>query len=300
MDEIAFFIDESTLVKILSGVKADLEPLRKFLGVVDAVIDVRNDFIRIFCFSDVYSLNLQDGQNVAQVVFEGIQDGDLRDLLVRLQIALSSTEPCEEDNGVGYGSTGLVLAGAGALISTSELSDLPWWVPEAMELAPLASHIPTIIKALYLKHRMSLSALVSVALILFPNLYFHVPLVNLKNTGLDYDEIRATVVNHLAYLGEKAITDFRSLVQPREIIGSAGAYGVEISPESPNTHRNKDAMKERDIVIAGESICCEWHTKLDAQRGRIHFYAWLHPKSAVRQVIGNKVIVGIITDHLTT
>ncbi|WP_433599748.1 hypothetical protein ACQPXH_29645 [Nocardia sp. CA-135953] len=46
---------------------------------------------------------------------------------------------------------------------------------------------------------------------------------------------------------------------------------VVCSPESPKTHKNAKAMRQRLVDFNGEQISCEWHAKLSPTSNRIHF-----------------------------
>ncbi|MDA9530036.1 hypothetical protein [Bradyrhizobium sp. CCBAU 25338] len=70
--------------------------------------------------------------------------------------------------------------------------------------------------------------------------------------------------------------------------------GFEISPESPNTHRNRAAMAERDVLFDKIKVRCEWHLKLEPHRDRIHFFFGQH------KVSQRPILVGIFCEHLST
>lgn len=67
------------------------------------------------------------------------------------------------------------------------------------------------------------------------------------------------------------------------------ARGVTSSPESPQTHRNRRAMRMRDFSFKTGIVRCEWHTKLRPDVNRIHF-----------AVDGDCVMIGAILNHLPT
>jgi hypothetical protein len=78
---------------------------------------------------------------------------------------------------------------------------------------------------------------------------------------------------------------------PDPIMREFAAADVTISPESPNTHRNKQAWAQRLVVFGGVQHRCEWHGK--RQRGypdRVHFSL---PNAE------GKILVGIFTSHLS-
>jgi hypothetical protein len=68
----------------------------------------------------------------------------------------------------------------------------------------------------------------------------------------------------------------------------------EISPESPLTHQNMRAMRERDVMFGNVKVRCEWHLKLFPVRDRIHFHF------GVPAVMRDKILIGIFTEHLST
>lgn len=72
-----------------------------------------------------------------------------------------------------------------------------------------------------------------------------------------------------------------------------GHFGVEVSPEGPNTHGNAKAMREREIKHEGLDFACEWHSKASlGGPNRIHF-------SLPDSRLDGRILVGIFTAHLT-
>lgn len=65
-----------------------------------------------------------------------------------------------------------------------------------------------------------------------------------------------------------------------------------MAPENPNVFADQQCRKEREIVIAGRTLYCEWHGKLQPHQNRIHVHA------PVRES-GDRVIIGIIDEHLS-
>jgi hypothetical protein len=51
-------------------------------------------------------------------------------------------------------------------------------------------------------------------------------------------------------------------------------------------------MRQRDVNHEGQVIRCEWHSKLEPHRNRIHF--------AFDDTLGGKILIGIFVDHLDT
>lgn len=50
-------------------------------------------------------------------------------------------------------------------------------------------------------------------------------------------------------------------------------------------------MKKYDVEFEGETIRCEWHTKIELHRNRIYF--------AFGDFLPGKILIGIFTHHVT-
>jgi len=121
-----------------------------------------------------------------------------------------------------------------------------------------------------------------------------------------YREVRGDVTKHLAGLNDHFQRLFKeNKGAPDPTMRQLSALcGVDASPESPNTRANKSAMKERDVGVdyvsvggrtirVGQTVRCEWHTKIKPTTDRIHF----HP--GADGVAEGRLIVGIFAGHLT-
>jgi hypothetical protein len=131
----------------------------------------------------------------------------------------------------------------------------------------------------------------------FPNLYFAQDIHRqFRRFRQSYSVVRPQVTRHLSVLND----DFGKLCEVHNhdmrfvlrILKSRTA--IDISTESHGTRANRKAMQEREVIIDGETIVCEYHTKLTPTYDRIHF----HPGR--QGVAGGKIIVGIFAEHLTT
>ncbi len=127
----------------------------------------------------------------------------------------------------------------------------------------------------------------------FPDLILHRDLSFRRFDGI-YQNLRSPVVRHLSVLNDHFIEAYKEANGiAREVESLLAPLGCpDISPESPNTHRNQHAMRTRDVQHGEEFIRCEWHTKIEPHRNRIHF--------AFGGSFGPKVFVGIFADHLPT
>lgn len=130
----------------------------------------------------------------------------------------------------------------------------------------------------------------------FPDLFFKSNIAaECRRFSEPYRAIRPVLTQAFAALGDLLPALRREYADLRIIQKEFNAKsGFEISPESPNTHKNQRAMRERDIIIGGIRLRCEWHLKLKPQKDRIHFHF------GDAKVSNNRIIVAILCDHLTT
>jgi hypothetical protein len=297
MDRLNFYVSETDLAKTASDLKNDTKVLDSIVATMESITS-NEEICCLYCYEDFYSLQV-NGQDVSQLIFEHMNDGDIRDLVVRLQIVLAASVSPKMDNAPVTGADALQAQNAGGWISTDSPYQNGWWNPQKMFWVASKDQTVSALRDLFVSCNLSHTLLDKFAKYLFPNIYFHAPPSGIKGTSLDYATILVLYLKHLAYLNDHAYEDFANEVQPNILIAIAGGRGVDMSPESPQTHKNKDAMKEREIAVGGVSVCCEWHTKLDNTRGRIHFYPWQHKDPKVKKITGQKIIVGIIAEHLT-
>lgn len=131
----------------------------------------------------------------------------------------------------------------------------------------------------------------------FPTLYFVAGMAQqFRRFTRPYRDLRAWVTEHLAALNDHFRTIFADHQgEPSKVMAEfLSRCKVDASPESPNTRRNKSAMRERLVLVEGREVWCEWHTKLEPRYNRIHF----HPGSP--GVAGGRLVVGIFHRHLST
>jgi uncharacterized protein YciU (UPF0263 family) len=104
-----------------------------------------------------------------------------------------------------------------------------------------------------------------------------------------FRDYRDLLIRDLSGLNDYAVEVWKENVEPARIIAEMRAKcQVSCSRESSNTHRNSKAMAERIVRFDGADSLCEWHTKLEGHRNRIHF-----------EVRSECVLVGIFDQHLS-
>lgn len=106
----------------------------------------------------------------------------------------------------------------------------------------------------------------------------------------EYRTIRRQFMRDLCGLDDHILRIRKAFDEPHRVaIEMRSAAGVDCSPESPLTRANRAAMSQRDVVFEGRTVRCEWHTKLEPHRNRIHF-----------AVYSEFVLIGIFAEHLQT
>lgn len=131
----------------------------------------------------------------------------------------------------------------------------------------------------------------------FPTLRFADGLANQFNRfSQSYRDIRPKLTRHLSALEDH----FQSIHQAhrgdthRVMAEFRARCSIDASPEGPNTHRNKAAMDMRRVDIDGKRVLCEWHTKIEPDRDRIHF------SPGTPEVADGCIVIGIFHKHLPT
>ncbi|TDU23382.1 hypothetical protein EDF61_10833 [Arthrobacter sp. JUb115] len=124
----------------------------------------------------------------------------------------------------------------------------------------------------------------------FPDLMFSKNIFNnISEIPGDKREIESMILGHLEVLNDHVVRIWEESVDTKAREIALNGHAVVASRESPRTHKDKDAMRERKIKISDVEYVCEWHTKLFATAGRIYFYV----------DSGNaRVVVGKIVRHL--
>lgn len=68
-------------------------------------------------------------------------------------------------------------------------------------------------------------------------------------------------------------------------------FNLDAAPEKPNVRLDRRCREARETTLAGRTLYCEWHVKLEPHRNRIHIHAPV-PES------GEKLVVAMIDEHL--
>lgn len=130
------------------------------------------------------------------------------------------------------------------------------------------------------------------ALSAFPEIDFVPGVFNgIKIMSKPYKELVKPLTKHLGALSDHGKRIFSG--SWRNASAEFGSLGVDLSDENGNTKGNNEARKERTLNINGTDIIFWWHSKLEPDRDRMHFYPDRIPT-------GGRLLIGIFCCHLQT
>ena len=123
----------------------------------------------------------------------------------------------------------------------------------------------------------------------FPRLGFAADISFGKFQGA-YRTLRPKVVDHLGRINDR----FSELYDAEKGMPNkiSSRLGIEVSIEG-NTRGSQRLMRLRDVEFRGQVYRCEWHSKIEPHRNRIHF-------CVIDGAAGTTILIGIFHRHLTT
>ena len=123
----------------------------------------------------------------------------------------------------------------------------------------------------------------------FPRLVFAAGISFGKFEGA-YRTLRVKVVDHLGRINDCFPEVYAAENgMPREI---SSRLGIEVSMEG-GTRGSQRLMRQRDVEYGGEVYRCEWHSKIEPHRNRIHFHV-------IDDRGEQRILIGIFHKHLPT
>ena len=123
----------------------------------------------------------------------------------------------------------------------------------------------------------------------FPRLVFAADISFRRFQGV-YRTLRPRVVDHLGRINDRFPEVYAAENgMPNEV---SSRLGIQVSIEG-NTRSSERLMRLRDVEFRGQVYRCEWHSKLDPHRNRIHFHV-------VHGIAETQILIGIFHEHLPT
>lgn len=294
-----FFMDELHIAACLENLPQKIAEFEKIAQTMDEVSS--KPCLSLYCPYELHSLPFKD-KSFAELLYSYYGDGEYRDAILLFDVAAQKghSTDLENDRPLESGIIELARKGKGGCLSGTDYSAEEWWDDDAMCVVNDQPSLMVALRKLFVREGFQVDLLAQLSDLMFPDIYFHAGIGDVRKMDVSYREHGGLIIHQLAYLNDCAVDDFKNDL-PAQVIQLAASRGVEISPESPNTHANVQAMGKRNIDINGVSLTCEWHTKVTYNKGRIHFHARpiTHHESILRST-KSKLVVGIITDHLPT
>ena len=147
---------------------------------------------------------------------------------------------------------------------------------------------PHFYRSICLLENIGEDAFLRIAARAFPQLRFAEGLTFRRFEGT-YQGLFPSVIRHLGVLNDRFVGAYR--LEGGHSGRISTRIGIDVSIEGSQTRASESLMKQRDAVFEGKTYRCEWHSKIEPHRNRIHFF----PPPA-----GTEIVVGLFVDHLDT
>jgi hypothetical protein len=304
-----FVWDDGYFYQLVSEFSTNGSCVQTFSKELDRLEELHTKIIAdqtgIVYFNDEFYDKTVNDVQISEYVFG--RESVYRDEMLRLSILLDKGQIYEPSivfdksiyDDAGYNAGCYLHSKGGVLLSSRILKDKSWWDNKTMYQTYDQNSLVTCYRNYVIAKNVSENILWQYSSVLFSDIYFNYDKVKFSYLQLPYRQCLTDVIRHLSYLNDHAqqdhVGDFQAL-----IVSASAQYNVELSPESPKTHKNKKAMKKRTIIINGHEVVCELHTKITKTEGRIHFHIGTHLPPEVKQKTQGKIIVGLFANHLPT
>ena len=162
-------------------------------------------------------------------------------------------------------------------------------LPVDVYFAASTENHPGFFRLLYELEDISEPHFFELARLAFPRLVFAADISFRKFQGA-YPTLRPKVVDHLGRINDR----FPELYtaengMPSEV---SSRLGIQVSMEG-STRSSERLMRLRDVEFRGQVYRCEWHSKLEPNRNRIHF-------KVIDGTAETNILIGIFHEHLAT
>lgn len=293
-----FILDERWLVKALILAGDSIEILECIADLMEIINEKSNSVL--LCCADIYEKDCSN-QLVCDVLFgELARNSNSRDVLLRLSAMLHAMDKVDVEKDEQINSDALKILkmfGGGALLFNENITT-DWWDIRTMMVVDAENKIEKFYRIQAVSDMISFSELTTYLEDLFPSLYFLPEAKDFSRLGVDHKEFLPTIISHLSYLNDHARKHYLENISLFN--RTAASHGVDLSGESSNTRANHKAIRERVRSIKQTEITFELHTKITWNKGRIHFHIGNNLPTSVLEITKEKIIIGIVCEHLTT
>ncbi|MEJ3966482.1 hypothetical protein [Citrobacter braakii] len=293
-----FILDERWLINSLIVANSSIDIMENIADLIDDINENLNS--SILCSSNIYEKECAN-QQLCDVLFGDLSRNPIsRDVLLRLSAKLDAMEKVNIKIDENTDSDALIILkdyGSGALLFNEDIT-IDWWNPKSMMVVDIKNKIKTYYRILSVNEMISYSDLTIHLKDLFPSLYFLPDAKDFSKLGVPHDSCFPTIINHLSYLNDFARDHY--LEDRNSFNRTASSHGIDLSGESSNTRANNRASRERIRTIENTELRFELHTKVTWNKGRIHFHIGNNLPESVSKITDDKIIIGIVCEHLST
>lgn len=121
----------------------------------------------------------------------------------------------------------------------------------------------------------------------FPRIRF-APEVSFRKFEGRFAELLPEVVKHLSVLDQDFLVEYRNTQGNAKELSAR--LEIDVTMESVKTRGSEKLMKMRDVTYLGRTYRCEWHSKIEPHRNRIHLAV----------IDDDCILVGMFVKHLDT
>ncbi|HHQ6558688.1 TPA: hypothetical protein ACSTJ0_003297 [Serratia fonticola] len=296
---VEFIIDERWLINAINTIDNSSTELIELCELIDEINKKRSSSV-------LYTDKIYDkrcGDNIlCEVIFgELSMNPSFRDDILRINTLLGQSDTASvnpSDNNFDSDALNILSSwGHGALVYNQEVT-VPWWAENSMHLVDKNKEIEKYYRIKSINESISFDEHSEYLDELYPSLYFLPEATELSRLGVRHETSFPTIIKHLSYLNDNAQEHY---IQDRNTFSQvASTYGVILSGESSNTRGNHKANRERYKKIGDVDVKFELHTKVNWDKGRIHFHIGKNLPAEVSVITQDKLIVGIVCEHLPT
>lgn len=303
-------LSDTYLLNLLVNINDQCEILRDVINFVDWIREKNQLMVDLSYSSRFYEKSLAEDKVLGDYIYKDLVSSEHRDIVLALTILLDKLESFEPNkylcDEIVY-NTEILECGHYALLCYKDKSFFV--ISNSKEdfyffdrIIDTKFKLIQVMREWVKNNDFDDEDIYAVRDCLFNNLYYVPTDFSFSRFGVSSLDLKKIFVDHLAFLNDRAQLLYQEDSSNFEFI--ANAAGINLSPESPQTHRNKSAMKKREISISNNIVICEWHTKITPTKGRIHFHFGINFREnimhEIKEETKGKLIIGIFCEHLPT
>lgn len=309
MAEVSYVIDDASLIDYIKEFEAGnktKEEINEYLQNLELVLRKITDseYGNVYIPDTIHSEVIR-GKKLFQLL--SVPPAGKRDIYLRFQVLINriqlfiaedhlDLEVYESDE--EFVSSSFIQNKVCGFISSRKVDNESWWNPNEHTYIESASDTLTCYRKYNYHFKQTFFDISKDASKLWPNCYFHSSARRFSQFQISEILFLPKALSHLDYLNDFSQEHFT--LGSDEFKQVSHEFGVTLSPESSKTRNSPSKMNFRKVEINGETVTCEWHTKLDCTKGRIHFHVGHNISQVINNETRSRVIIGKFVKHLPT